>query len=1301
MAITDSTHDEYYEDEPSTCHVEPLQEPEETQQAEDGADEPTVDIADFSSRACNQLRSVCSTRSVEGIPPSRLIAAESRVTQGTGLADGGADTIVCGVGWTQQSTTARTATIKGFSDDLTKTEIPIGTAISAVTTSTGSTILLQANEALLLPTNQYTILSALQLREHGVRVHDVARRHGGDQCIQVDSYTLPLEMNNGLLTVPLRVPTEEELLMCPVVPISSEDPWDPSNLPSMEGSTCRINALLGEVPEPTSLKKIIQDVRLAYTLQHKGFTEKNPKLLRPYLGWIPESRVKNTLENTTQLAELDTRLPLRRHLKSRYPQLKNNRPRLAETYCTDTMYASKKSIEGYTCAQLFVGKSSKYTKVYGMHQEAQGIDALQDFIRDVGAPYNIHSDNSKMQTSNAWKDVLRHYNISQTTTEPYHPQQNYAERRIQDVKALTKQMLDRAGVPGKLWYLALAYASILLNKVSDETLGNKTPTEAALGIKPDISDLLQFKFYEQVYYHVPGASYPTSGEELGNFVGIADDVGDELTFLVLTKEGKVIPRSVMRSAEACEDPNKRVLESDATTNQKQGAAAHTADDGGLVLETLGDVTLASEMPAFDPNQIAGYKFVREVKGEPRRSTVLGTTSTGDLHVQYNNGEDAVVPYAEFINYLNKDDQDGEQLWGFEKILRHKVTKQGKELQILWDTGEITWEPLPLIRKSDPVSVMEYVYEHNLQDKLGWRWAKKFNRGINKYVNAVLRANNTTKKRPTYKFGIRVPDNVAHALQLDKENGNTYWRDAINKELAEIDQYDTFHIAPNGDLPEGYKRIPYMIVFDVKFDLRRKARLVAGGHRTDPPPEDVYSGVVMIDSVRLALFLGVLNNLNTCAADVGCAFLHGRTKEKYCIRAGPEFGDRQGKYLIIYGSLYGLRSSAARWHEYLSETLVKMGFKPSKADPDLRIKDCGTHYEYVAIYVDDLIFVSKDPMKYIEQLKFEYEMKGVGVPEYYLGGNVDIGTDGTMYWSAKTYIKNVVDRIEKLFEVTLKTYGSPLEENHHPEIDESPLLGEDMVRKYQMLIGCANWIVILGRFDVMFATVTMARFSQVPREGHLKAMLRVFGYLKGYARGRIEVDTSVPRIQGEVIKHNWGELYPDAIEELPHDMPTPKGKPVLITGYVDADHAHDLVTRRSVTGVLLFLNSTPIKWYSKRQNTVETSTYGSEMVAARIATELIMEMRYKLRMLGIPILGSAALYGDNQGVVLNTTVPSSTLKKKHNSLAYHRVREAIAAGVLHFFHIKSTENVSDVLTKPMGPKIFYGHIKKVLFGARAT
>ena len=134
------------------------------------------------------------------------------------------------------------------------------------------------------------------------------------------------------------------------------------------------------------------------------------------------------------------------------------------------------------------------------------------------------------------------------------------------------------------------------------------------------------------------------------------------------------------------------------------------------------------------------------------------------------------------------------------------------------------------------------------------------------------------------------------------------------------------------------------------------------------------------------------------------------------------------------------------------------------------------------------------------------------------------------------------------------------------------------------------------------------------------------------------------------------------------MPMPKGKKVQITTYVDADHAHDLVTRRSVTGILLFINNTPVKWYSKRQNTVETSTYGAELVALRIATEIIIEFRYKLRMMGIPLSGPSVALCDNQGVVLNTSLPSSSLKKKHNAIAYHRVREAVAAKVIKVQHI---------------------------------
>ena len=167
------------------------------------------------------------------------------------------------------------------------------------------------------------------------------------------------------------------------------------------------------------------------------------------------------------------------------------------------------------------------------------------------------------------------------------------------------------------------------------------------------------------------------------------------------------------------------------------------------------------------------------------------------------------------------------------------------------------------------------------------------------------------------------------------------------------------------------------------------------------------------------------------------------------------------------------------------------------------------------------------------------------------------------------------------------------------------------------------------------------------------MLRIFGYLKHHPHLGILIDPkphSLPSMQD--IEVNWKEQYPCTGEELPPNMPNEKGRPVKLTIYVDADHAHDKMTRRSVTGYLILINNTPIKWYSKRQNTIESSTYGAELVALRIAVEGIIEFRYKLRMMGLFMEGPSQVLCDNKSFVLNMTLPSSTLKKKHNAIAYH-------------------------------------------------
>ena len=165
------------------------------------------------------------------------------------------------------------------------------------------------------------------------------------------------------------------------------------------------------------------------------------------------------------------------------------------------------------------------------------------------------------------------------------------------------------------------------------------------------------------------------------------------------------------------------------------------------------------------------------------------------------------------------------------------------------------------------------------------------------------------------------------------------------------------------------------------------------------------------------------------------------------------------------------------------------------------------------------------------------------------------------------------------------------------------------------------------------------------------------------------------------EYEWTRtVYGDVKEEIPKDIPKPLGKRVISTTYLDANFLHDIVTGKSVTAVLHFVNTTPTDWFLKRQATVETATYSSESVAAKTATEQIMALRNTLRYLGVPIMNKAYIFGDNKSVVTSTTVPKSMLNKRDNMLSYHRVREAIAAKILEFHWPSSNQNRSDILIK---------------------
>ena len=249
----------------------------------------------------------------------------------------------------------------------------------------------------------------------------------------------------------------------------------------------------------------------------------------------------------------------------------------------------------------------------------------------------------------------------------------------------------------------------------------------------------------------------------------------------------------------------------------------------------------------------------------------------------------------------------------------------------------------------------------------------------------------------------------------------------------------------------------------------------------------------------------------------------------------------------------------------------------------------------------------------------------------------------------------------------KKMRTPLNKNGHPELDDT-----ESIQQYLTMIGQLQWLVALGRFDIHAQVTTMSRFMSAPSKGHLGRLHRIYGYVlktKHYSTRYSTEESDYSYLPN--MKYDWSYIvYGNVQEIISNNCPKPLGKSVVTTTTIDENLHHCLATVASLTTCLHFCNQTPTDLYSKTQATVELATYGSEFVAAKTASEKIMDLRYTLRYLGVPIKSNSYMFGDNRSVVASATPPHLTSSKRHNILAFHRVREAIAAKIIDFHWIQS-------------------------------
>ncbi len=235
-------------------------------------------------------------------------------------------------------------------------------------------------------------------------------------------------------------------------------------------------------------------------------------------------------------------------------------------------------------------------------------------------------------------------------------------------------------------------------------------------------------------------------------------------------------------------------------------------------------------------------------------------------------------------------------------LKHSTI--GWQLCCQWKDSSTSWENLADIKECHPIETTKYakILGIDHEPAFNW-WVPHVLRKRNRIISLVRKRNPHYLKR-TLKFGIELPKTIKEALECDKKNDNTFWADAIAKEMKDV--CVAFKILlDEQSVPIGYQKIPCHMIFDIKMEyFRCKARLVAGGHMTKAPATITYASVVSRETVRIAHLMAALNDLHVKVGDVLNAYITAPITKKVWTVLGPEFGIDAGKSAIIVHALYG-------------------------------------------------------------------------------------------------------------------------------------------------------------------------------------------------------------------------------------------------------------------------------------------------------------------------------------------------------------------------------------------------------------
>jgi len=503
--------------------------------------------------------------------------------------DSHADTCVAGPNCRIIELTDQVVSVSAFSKEHNiLQDIPIVTAATAYDDPTsGTTYILILGQAIWMGDKvEATLLCPNQLRYNGIVVDDIpthlAPSHQPSthsiHCAD-DDLTLPLSLQGIISYFDTRTPTTEELDTCKWIIITNENDWDPHS-PSFqerEANAKEIHNMNEYRPhgryiyscnkhqqnnsfkatihksDLNQISEAFDDGRFAsLQISSTSTSSRNHHTAAQMLAhkWcIGLETAKNTLKVTTQKGIRNPTHPIERRYRTkqsqlRYRQLSGRHGR----FYTDTFFSNSASLNGCKMAQLYINDLS-FTKVYPMKLKSETSHTLAAFIHDVGIPHTIHSDDAPELMQGKFRALCRDYGIATTYTEPYSPWQNRAEGGIRELKRHVHRKMKTNKVPTRLWDFCCKWSCDIRNKTSSNhfQLEGRTPFEALMGTTPNISSLIDFDFYQPVWYYDQLAEFPEPKRHAARWLGEAYDIGQAMCYWIIPSSGIPIVRSTIQS----------------------------------------------------------------------------------------------------------------------------------------------------------------------------------------------------------------------------------------------------------------------------------------------------------------------------------------------------------------------------------------------------------------------------------------------------------------------------------------------------------------------------------------------------------------------------------------------------------------------------------------------------------------------------------------------------------------------------------------------------------------------------------